>query len=121
MNREMLAWAAGFFDGEGSMGFYDSFSNYRGRRYGTKKLILQVTQKEPDILYRLATVLDCGVVRGPYLKSRKYPIYRYTVQDFEHIQATVALLWAWLGSSKQKQCAHALNSSRMWRARKEMP
>lgn len=117
MNREQLAWVAGFFDGEGSLGFYDT-ATARGL-YRSKKLILQVSQKDPSLLYRVVSVVGFGKVRGPYLKGRKHEVYRYTVQDFEHIQALIAMVWPWLGDPKRCQARGALGAAKQWRRRDE--
>jgi hypothetical protein len=59
MTKTELAWAAGFFDGEGSV----------GRRRGGRLLQMQVTQSYPygyETLTRFGTAVRGGKVYGPY-------------------------------------------------------
>lgn len=51
-----IAWAAGFIDGEGSMGFYQRSGV--GRNSGIMRIA--VSQKDDEPLYRLNEIFGCG-------------------------------------------------------------
>lgn len=102
MDREALAWAAGFFDGEGSI---------------SRKQI-QVWQCDREVLDRMCAVVGAGKVLGPYTSHhrsatkadghQRRPMYCLNISSFEKSQAVVALLWTWMGSVKRRQVARAL-------------
>lgn len=69
MTREALAWAAGFFDGEGNT----SLSN-RGQ------LTLQIGQSgDTELLDRFRITVGEGVVRGPYVaRGGRKPVFVFS-------------------------------------------
>lgn len=103
--RSELAWAAGFFDGEGSI-----FPT------GTKKhpriAITQAGDSCPEVLdrFRLA-VGGLGYVRGPVVDGEDHQLkWFYNADGFEPAQAIVAMLWTWVGDRKRRQAQDALAS-----------
>ena len=104
--REDLAWAAGFFDGEGC--------TYLGRlnRSGTRFAAASISQTEPSTLQRFRTALGLGTVAGPYGphpgdKCRS-PMWSWRVNSFEETQASIAMLWCWLSTPKRAQAKRIL-------------
>ena len=102
-DREELAWAAGFFDGEGCFSFSVA-GNY---------LCVSISQTEPEPLERFARAVGVGWVLGPYdlRKNDRWirkPQYVYRANGYERVQAIAALLWFKLGLAKQEQAVHAL-------------
>lgn len=61
MSTVELAWAAGFFDGEGTVGLWKV-----GNRPKSRRLSSAVTQKVRAPLDEFCRIVECGVVRGPY-------------------------------------------------------
>ncbi len=103
--REDLAWAAGFFDGEGNVGFY------RNRRWG--HLRLSVAQTDETILRRFnAAVGGLGRLSGPSQPTGlgKKVFWTLTFYGYEYVQAVVALLWTWLSAPKRAQAKTALGA-----------
>lgn len=105
LDREELAWAAGFFDGEGHV------------RFTGKCLELVVVQSGvsgvPHPISRFASaVARLGSVYGPYLQPRARPRYYYTIRGAERTQAAIALLWNWLSEPKRRQAHSAMDESR---------
>lgn len=101
LDSHELAWAAGFFDGEGCVVSYHD---------GPAKAIyvtMQISQTEPTTLYRFQrAVLGVGKVRGPYLRQGKtnhLPVWTWVANTFEDSQAAVALLWGYLSEPKRRQ------------------
>ena len=64
-----LAWAAGFFDGEGNTRWRQDQprSERRSRSYGT--FVLQISQIDRDVLDRFRAAAGCGSVYGPYIRK----------------------------------------------------
>lgn len=107
-NREELAWAAGFFDGEGC----SSTSWFRYRTDGTKRPYptIQIAQAGPDgvpeVLLRFQRAVRLGVIRPLPTGSNKFskkPMYGWKVNGFEATQAVIAILWDWLSGVKREQ------------------
>jgi hypothetical protein len=94
-----LAWAAGFFDGEGS-------SSLNVQRDGRKTTALSIgqTNREPLDKFDRATS-NIGAVGGPYQpKNPKHtPWYRWSTGGLENCQLVMDMLWPWLCSIKREQ------------------
>jgi hypothetical protein len=103
-SREELAWAAGFFDGEGC------FCYSEAGRY----ICISIAQTDREVLDRfrravggLGNILGPYKNRGPGTYSRK-PQFVYRLNKFEHVQAVAALLWFMLGTQKRNQARRTL-------------
>ncbi len=99
VDREQLAWAAGFFDGEGH-------TNTKTR----KNPSLSIAQVDVRLLQRFQrAVLDLGHINGPYKYTpRQQPHYQWNTHKREHVQAVIVMLWEWLGQYKRDQAMKAL-------------
>lgn len=99
-DRYELAWAAGLFDGEGSVGVY-----------GTNSIRLSIHQAgndRPEVLERFTRAVGAGKISGPYKLPGRTPIWQMFVHRHEGAQYIAALLWPWLSSVKRAQIAKAL-------------
>lgn len=106
LNTHELAWAAGFFDGEGTV-------YARKRTPKRRELSLTIAQVETTTLHRFnRAVGSIGKVRGPYrtqLKGvAKKPVYIFDAYGHPRVQAIIAMLWAWLGIPKRRQAIAAI-------------
>jgi hypothetical protein len=97
MDTHALAWAAGFFDGEGT--------TFRNR--SNNGIHLSIHQVYKPSLERFRHAIGFGTILGPYHKGNQ-PIWLYQVSNFQQVQAAVALLWCWLGDEKKRQAKQAL-------------
>lgn len=99
VDREELAWAAGFHDGEGSCVATRTKTGY--------SLRVTATQHEhpPRLLRRFAEALGAGNINGPYGDGTRYT---FAINDFEHAQQAICLLWPWIGEVKKQQIESAL-------------
>ena len=98
-----LAWAAGFFDGEGSFVI--------GKPSRTKQFRVQIAQIDPRPLERFnRAVCSLGNVSGPYKsRSEKHHIkWTFTSARFEHAQQIMILLWPYLRPIKRQQAKKAI-------------
>ena len=108
MNTHELAWAAGFYDGEGSTSFLVS-------KEGARRIKICVGQKDRRALDRFHTAVGVGKIAlrthsghvdGYKLKTRQ--LFHFETGKFEDIQHIVASLWPWLGEVKRAQAKSAL-------------
>jgi len=100
--REDVAWAAGFFDGEGGIYYYPDGS-------GRYTVSARIGQKDPELLCRFASVVGVGNIYGPYGSS---VCHSWVAGNFEAVQHVVATLWFFLGPTKRDQAAMAFKALR---------
>lgn len=100
-----LAWAAGFFDGEGYVGcvFRDKIK-YKS----TPRLILSIAQVDRIVLDKFAKIIGFGTITGPYKRKsiqskNQKDYYKYNLESFEYIQHIYCVLYNWLSPVKQNQ------------------
>lgn len=108
IDREELAWAAGFFDGEGS-----TLSVDRVRMYPWISINQGGTlDGPPDVLVRFRRVAGgIGHIDGPRVFRDHpdwLPLWNYRVAGFELVQAVIAVLWHHLGPVKRAQARDVL-------------
>jgi len=109
-NREELAWAAGFFDGEGSFGVYRAKPRtYRGETKSNTYLRMSVAQagsdQPPELLLRFRNaVANLGQIRPRRITHLgKKPMWIWQAERVNDIQAVVAMLWPWLGARNRER------------------
>lgn len=105
--REELAWAAGFFDGEGWTG---TISN-NGEKHYARMAIHQVHLPSLERFQR--AVLGLGRIGGPYDHSggRNKPIYKWQVTNYAEVQAVGVLLIGFLAAEKADQWTAAMRKA----------
>lgn len=100
--RERLAWAAGFFDGEGCFSYSKS----------SRSICVSVAQAHPEVLERFRDAVGLGRLYGPYHRGDsdlgRSRNFFYRAQGQEQVQAIAAMLWFKLGSSKREQARRVL-------------
>ena len=110
MNREELAWAGGFFSGEGYTGL--SRMTKKNRSHYKKYPAMTICQTgDGEELYRFnSAIMNLGKVRGPYgpYSTTRKSYYQLAITSFEKVQAVVAMLWPFLSSAKQTQARGVL-------------
>lgn len=91
-----VAWAAGFFDGEGS---------FAAHRTGTIKPqpYLMIANSDLDSIERYASIFP-GVI-NPYQPPNPSwkRMYKVGVSGFERVQAIVATMWPWLSRRRKER------------------
>ena len=114
--REQLAWAAGFFEGEGC--FSSAFQPKRSGDGG--KLAYAVTslrQKDRDLLERFRDIVGFGGIYGPYGGT---DVSSWQAQKRGDVQRLVDLLGEWLSPrrlTKAAECLRLEGESRLQPAR----
>jgi hypothetical protein len=110
-NREELAWAAGFYDGEGSAGAY----RLRNRTSYYVSLRMSIHQIELSPLVRFkAAVNGVGTISEPRAINSGKPIRAWQANSYEEGQAVIAMLWPFLCEPKKKQAENALRKMRKY-------
>lgn len=101
MDRTELAWAAGFWDGEGSA--YLTGSSDRATKQPQARIDQSSTAGIPDVLVRFRAAVGFGVVQGPDLAEGREPLYRYVVSNRAEIEKLMGSLSPFLGAVKRSQ------------------
>jgi hypothetical protein len=90
-----LAWAAGFFDGEGCFTAKSGWAH--GHSYPQKYPRAEIAQKDPEVLLRFKAIVNCG-------KVYTYPPYwLWTTTAWAEAQWVLCQLYSFLSSVKQRQ------------------
>lgn len=111
MDRCELAWAAGFFDGEG----WANAVRQTGRR--TRQPQARVNQADPNgvpraLLRFQAALGGLGRIGGPHRQEKRIDLYRWDVSSRSDVARLQELVAPWLGTVKLAQLATALDVTR---------
>lgn len=107
INREELAWAAGLFDGEGHSSL--AFRQRKSTKYAS--ILVDVSQRDRRVLDRFQVAVNgIGHVYGPYTNG----MHSYRVNNFEGVQAVIAMIYQFLSPVKQQQCLNTLKQYHEW-------
>lgn len=106
MDRHELAWAAGFFDGEGS-----AWAQAReGRR--TSQPMAQINQAGangvPEVLERFRCAVGCGQIYGPKRMAGRIDLYSWVASSRSNVAQAFDAIAPWLGPVKAAQFSDAL-------------
>ena len=99
-----IAWAAGLYEGEGSITF-DGSSKRRGMR-----LSVAMVDREP--LDRFCEIVGAGIVRGPYgpYQPNTQPQWSYVCSGWNNCKQVVELIWDHLSPRRQEQVSHVVDA-----------
>jgi hypothetical protein len=106
-----LAWAAGLFDGEGSI----SLAGPLGRRYASLELPQSSAMAVPSTLVRFRAAVGAGFVNGPYPPRSPWsrlPQFRWSLGARAQVARVLLILWPWLSEAKRdevRRCASRLD------------
>lgn len=110
MDSRELAWAAGFFDGEGWSGLVREVAR---RTAQPQARINQADSRGmPEVLARFQSAVGFGRIRGPYEKDGRIDLYRWYVSSRGDVERLHRLLMPWLGDVKLNQFAKTLGQER---------
>jgi hypothetical protein len=106
MDRHELAWAAGFFDGEG----WANAVAQTGRR--TRQPHAQINQAGtdgmPTVLVKFQRCVGVGRLRGPLIKEGKQDLYSWEATSRPDVARVADLIGPWLCASKRAEFEQAL-------------
>lgn len=92
MSEVDYAWAAGFYEGEGTIHLMKSGGS----------VVLAVNQVTLEPLERLVEIFG-GMIYGPHSYNDNQPIYRWNVYNRQHAQQIILKMWPWLSQRRQEQ------------------
>lgn len=106
-----IAWAAGFFDGEGTVFVRHTLRHKggtTGKYYPLTTVEIAATQTDRQPLDRFHRVVKVGAVHGPYKRSKKNkkkwkPYYRWETAGRPSVAKVLHLLWPYMSEPKQDQ------------------
>ena len=103
--RENIAWAAGLFEGEGSISI----------KRQTAQLSLGMTDE--DVVRRFYSIIGIGKIYGPYRDKRKLThkqMWIWTIGGARQCQAVLAALWNHLGKRRKHKAEEAIIRCSTW-------
>jgi len=106
------AWAAGFFDGEGSVSVGGSSAERRSYLQPSFEIPQSSDCGVPESLVRFQSIVECGSISGPHPPRNPWgrlPGYRWELGGHRNVETVAGLLWPWLGSVKRMQIEWALS------------
>lgn len=92
-----LAWAAGFWDGEGSC--------YLNQGYAR----MSINQNDVRVLHRFQAAVECGIIL-PYQQTGK-TYWRWRTNRYEEACQVADALWPYLSEVKQDQLIHVFTDA----------
>lgn len=105
MNEHELAWAAGFFDGDG----WAALSRRKRRRTGQP--MAQINQSGldgvPEVLLRFQRAVGVGRIGGPKIDEGREPLYWWVASSRADVTRTGELIGRWLSDQKRAQFSAA--------------
>lgn len=109
-----LAWAAGFFEGEGCISLYPQTQN-KAKGYNSHVTQITVTQKgteaePPDVLTKFAELFPGGSI----YREKGRDLWRYSISKKWYVKAALKSMLPWLGerrSEKAHECIRAINNA----------
>ena len=102
MGTHDLAWAAGFFDGEG-------WANRTER--GVQSRINQAgLDGMPEVLVKFQRIVGVGRLKGPVLEEGKQPLYYWEATSRHDVARVAALIGPWLCPAKRAEFEGALRA-----------
>ena len=106
MDEHELAWAAGFFDGDGWA------ASVRYGRRSSRRPMAQINQADasgvPEVLTRFRDAVGVGRVAGPKIEAGRQDIYRWVASSRGDVRRTGELIGPWLSSEKRGQFRSAV-------------
>jgi hypothetical protein len=93
--EEEIAWAAGLFDGEGSITLSDDALHVRMRN------------TDLELIERFHDIIGVGAVYGPYTRRERdgvgrKPVWDWVAREEDGLDA-LAMMWSWLSARRREQ------------------
>jgi len=99
-----IAWAAGFFDGEGTT----QYGEYISRGNSCRSMRMSIAQREYEPLQRFRQAMfGLGRIRVD-VRAGHTTMHVWAVSNWRDVQACVAAMWPFLCQPKRDQAKHAL-------------
>jgi hypothetical protein len=103
MTDAEAAWAAGLFEGEGSIGV----NWVKGRPYASMSMMLT----DDDVLYRFRDLIGGSVSTAIDRGGNTKPIWQWRLYGRVKVEPVIRIFWPWLGDRRKHQAAEVLAST----------
>ena len=104
-SRENLAWAGGFFEGEGCITITGN------PKTSGRQIRLKVSNTDIDVLRKFHSIMGLGSICGPYL-NKKHPTYKpkwyFDMGGGKKAYAALVALWPHLGERRRAKAKEAV-------------
>jgi hypothetical protein len=107
MDDRELAWAAGLFEGEGTISWF----KLRGRP-DSIKVSVALSMTDEDVVIKFANIMGFGKVKGPYQpqpSSRKVR-WVWEVQNFRECLKAINILYPYMGMRRAAKADEFINN-----------
>lgn len=104
MQSDLIAWASGLFEGEGSCGLLG----------GQRQPVAQLSMTDEDVVERFARIVGRGAVHSYRSNQRtthggqRKQQWRWSVQSAEDVGHVLGLLWPFLGERRKEQAYYVM-------------
>lgn len=119
-----LAWAAGFFGGDGTVSASPATSGSPAR-YLRARIAQAGTEGEPEVLRRFKSAVgEVGSIRGPFMPQNPWsrqPQYAWQASGSTKVELILQRLWRWLDEAKRDQARRAIIAAREIGPHRPMP
>jgi hypothetical protein len=105
--KEYLNWLAGFYEGEGTTGFY------KEKKRGTTRLVVGIVQKEAEVLLEMKKYFGYGSV-AHLRKGKVGEVYVFTLSGY-NAENFLKSIYPFMRSTKKTE--QAKNALYLWRNR----
>lgn len=111
VDERELAWAAGFFDGEGCI--YSGITRYskEGKLHYSPQVTISIDQIHPAVLVRFQRIVGRGKVYGPYKPpssgKNDSPMWSYRLGKYDDCLEVMMKIRPFLGEIKRRQSYRA--------------
>jgi len=105
LDEHELAWAAGFFDGDGWAALVRPRRRKRGQPYA--RINQGSLSGVPEVLLRFRDAVGVGRVAGPKIEEGRQPLYHWVASSRGDVERTGALIGPWLSQQKRRQFENA--------------
>jgi hypothetical protein len=98
-SRESIAWAAGLFEGEGTIWCKEGY-----------KPALKLQMTDGDVVRKFREIVGYGSCRGPIQPKilKHKPVYIWDCSGSERVQALLAAFWTHLGERRRKKAEETI-------------
>ena len=102
MDRETeIAWAAGFFEGEGTIRDVKGIPRNDGHRQ--HYMYLQIVNTDLQMIERWKRIMGAGPIYHQKGPERNKPLYSVRIENGEKVKEAVKLLWPYLSDRRRER------------------
>jgi hypothetical protein len=106
LDEHELAWAAGFFDGDGWAALVRDRRRTKGRAQA--RINQASVSGVPEVLVRFSDAVGVGRIAGPKVEEGRQPLYRWVASSRADVVRTGSLIGRWLSDQKRRQFTAAV-------------